>query len=51
LDGLILEYLFDNEKDSKLNISDIIIDNGTGYFKAGLVSEDKPRVVFPSYIG
>ena len=29
----------------------IIIDNGSGYCKAGLSEEEGPRAVFPSYIG
>ena len=29
----------------------IIIDNGTGYFKAGFSGEEEPRVVFPAIVG
>ena len=34
--------------DEELNI---IIDNGTGYFKAGISGEEGPRAVFPSCVG
>ena len=29
----------------------IIIDNGTGYCKAGLSGEEGPRAVFPACVG
>ena len=29
----------------------IIIDNGSGYMKAGLCGEEGPRSVFPSIVG
>ena len=33
------------------NRDNIVIDNGSGYTKAGLAGEDGPRVVFPSFVG
>lgn len=38
----------EEEDDQKPNI---IIDNGSGYFKAGLSGEEKPKSVFPSIVG
>ena len=38
----------DDKEDNKPNI---IIDNGTGYCKAGFSGEEGPRAVFPSLIG
>ena len=32
-------------------VSAIVIDNGTGYCKAGLAGEEAPRTVVPSLIG
>lgn len=29
----------------------VVIDNGTGYIKAGLAGDDAPRTVFPSVVG
>ena len=29
----------------------IIIDNGSGYIKAGFAGDDGPRTVFPSIVG
>ena len=29
----------------------IVIDNGTGYIKAGFSGSDTPKVVFPTLIG
>lgn len=29
----------------------IVIDNGSGSIKAGFAGEDKPRVIFPNYVG
>ena len=38
----------DEEGESKL---DVVIDNGTGYCKAGLSGEEGPRAVFPACVG
>lgn len=29
----------------------VVIDNGSGSIKAGFAGEDKPRVIFPNYVG
>lgn len=29
----------------------LVIDNGSGNMKAGFGGEDKPKVIFPTYIG
>ena len=29
----------------------LVIDNGSGVMKAGYAGEEKPGVVFPSYVG
>ena len=34
-----------------MDVDHIIIDNGSGYVKAGISGEKKPSVVIPSYIG
>ena len=39
------------EEEEIENKPHIIIDNGTGYCKAGLSGEEGPRAVFPSYVG
>ena len=38
------------EEDSE-NKPNIIIDNGSGYIKAGFSGEEGPRSVFPSKVG
>ena len=34
-----------------LTKSPIVIDNGSGSIKAGFAGEDKPKVIFPNYVG
>jgi len=29
----------------------IVIDNGSGFMKAGLAGDDKPKLIFPTYVG
>lgn len=29
----------------------VVIDNGSGSIKAGFAGEDKPRVIFPNFVG
>ena len=29
----------------------VVIDNGTGYIKAGLAGNDAPTTIFPSVVG
>lgn len=29
----------------------VVIDNGTGYIKAGIAGDDAPKTVFPSVVG
>ena len=37
--------------ENKNKIPNIIIDNGTGYCKAGFSGEEGPRAYFPTIIG
>ena len=39
---------YDEYEDNKRHI---IIDNGSGYIKAGFSGEEEPRSVFPSIVG
>jgi len=37
--------------DADLNAQSIVIDNGTGMMKAGFAGAERPRCIFPSYVG
>ncbi len=39
-----MEILFDQEEF-------LVIDNGTGYIKAGFSGQDLPRIVIPTVVG
>ena len=41
------QILFDDEDEAQA----IVIDNGSGYIKAGFAGDDAPRAVFPSIVG
>jgi len=44
------DYGYDGEA-GQLNTQAIVIDNGTGMMKAGFAGSERPRYVFPSYVG
>ena len=51
-DSVDSQIFIDEEENYEENyLPNIIIDNGTGYCKAGLSQEEGPRSVFPSVVG